>query len=114
MQDRREHERFDVEIDGRLIVPGGTGLRDCTILDLSDGGARIAVPGSSSLPRTVYLWERKSGTVFECEVRWRGEHTAGLRFVDTCGRRVRDNLLAHGTAAPVKSRIARWLGEGAR
>jgi hypothetical protein len=111
MQDRRVHPRFDVEIDGRLIVPGDSRLHDCTILDLSEGGARITLTAARDLPTTVYLWEKRSGTVFECEVRWRGEHSAGLRFVDTCGRRTRDRLLAHGTPAPVRSRIERWLGD---
>lgn len=109
--DRREHERHPVQIDGKLIFADGRCVFDCVIVEVSDGGARIALSLEIELPRRVFLWQTKTGSVLECEVCWREHKFVGLRFIDTCGRQLRRTLISACQPKP-KSRISRWTEQG--
>lgn len=110
MENRRAHPRHAVHLEGKLILAEGARALDCTILDISEAGARVSVGVAMDLPEKVYLWQPSADSVFDCEVRWREAKYVGLHFVDTCGRQKRQALLR--TAQPRESyvgHISRWL-----
>jgi hypothetical protein len=111
MQQKRAFPRYDVEIEGRLIFADGSCVLDCMIMDISESGARIKTALDVAAPPRVYLWQAKTATVFECEVRWQERKLIGLLFVDICGRQMRKSLIEACFPEHHKSRVARWLGQ---
>jgi hypothetical protein len=111
MQEKRAYPRFDVEIEGRLIFADGSCVLDCVIVDISESGARIKAALDVTAPPRAYLWQAKTATVFECEVRWQERKLIGLVFVDICGRQMRKSLIEACFPEHHKSRVARWLGQ---
>jgi hypothetical protein len=79
--DRRRSARHDVTLGGRLYF-GMCGLSmDCIIRDLSDHGARIAVPSASwKAPREVRLLSLREGRVYVGKVVWNRGRYLGLNF----------------------------------
>jgi hypothetical protein len=113
MQEKRAFPRLDVEIEGRLIFADGNCVLDCVIIDISEAGARINTALDVVAPPRVYLWQAKTATVFECEVRWQERKLIGLLFVDICGRQMRRSLIEACCPLEHKSRVARWLEQNA-
>jgi len=56
---------------------------DCTIIDLSENGARVMVPNPYVLPDHLVLLEPKSFLAHEASVRWCCGVVAGLSFDKT-------------------------------
>ncbi|NWG91572.1 MAG: PilZ domain-containing protein [Parvularculaceae bacterium] len=81
---RREPRRA-VYRHGRLVVAGGVEV-DCIIVDVSDNGARVQLPGATGLPEFVLLKTVVTGSVKRARVVWRSDSAAGLSF------RVEQNL----------------------
>jgi hypothetical protein len=67
--DRRASVRRKVMRPARVFLNDRQSLVDCTILDLSDGGAKLEFASRQMLPRTFDL-QMQSGTIHRCEVRW--------------------------------------------
>ena len=79
----RRHERKRVLFGGRAIYGDGVFSIQCTIRDISEGGARIAVSRGIQLPQNIFFLDLKGGTCHEAEVVWR-DHEAwdvGLELV---------------------------------
>src|SRR5688572_22353476 len=94
---RRVDPRFQVCIVGKLMWANGACSKDCTINDLSEGGARVDTYVYTKVPATLNLFESKTGNIFECLVRWQQGPMIGLQFVDVCGRLKRRMLIEqHG------------------
>jgi hypothetical protein len=85
MQELRAYERQEVRIEGKIASPDISACVDCVVLNISDGGALVSMRNASAIPGRVYLWQAKTGTVFECEVRWKKLNFVGLRFIDGAG-----------------------------
>jgi hypothetical protein len=80
--ERRGQRRQRVLLTGKLVYPSSGYKADCTIRDMSDGGARIAImPGA--LAEGPYLIVARHGLVHEVEVAWLTARQAGLKFVKT-------------------------------
>jgi hypothetical protein len=49
------------------------------------------------LAAKIFLFDKKRGNLFECEVRWQQDWAVGLRFIDTPGshRRILMELCAN-------------------
>lgn len=109
MQEKRAFPRHDVEIEGRLIFADGACVLECVIIDISEDGARVKTALDVQAPERVYLWQAKTATVFDCEVRWQEHKLVGLSFVDICGRQMRRTLIEACSPAHHKSRVSRWL-----
>jgi len=61
--------------------PGGVlPVIDCKILDLSEGGARVAMPSGVELPDVFQLQIDSSRIIGAAEVVWRDHHQVGVRF----------------------------------
>jgi hypothetical protein len=78
--DRRASVRKKVMRPARVLVNERQSLIDCTILDLSDGGAKLEFASRPMLPRTFDL-QMQSGAIHRCEVRWAKDNFFGVRFL---------------------------------
>ena len=92
-ENRRSFPRYEVWIPGKLLWGNGAYARDCIIRDLSEGGACVDTTVFVNVPDRVDLFEGKTGTIFECAVRWQRDDLVGLQFVDICSRTRRRTLL---------------------
>jgi hypothetical protein len=79
--EKRKTERKSVNYPG-LIVAEGQSIRQCIVVDVSDGGAKLMVRNIESLPsRFKLMWSHAENTGFDCEVRWRDPGAVGVEFV---------------------------------
>ena len=81
--DRRKTPRRRVLKDGKLIFGPGRSVVDCTIDNMSDGGAHVRLVGSHGLPPEVFLAEATRGIVHKAEVAWRTTAGIGLKLLGT-------------------------------
>lgn len=65
----------------RVLITERQSLIDCTILDLSEGGAKLEFASRPMLPRTFDL-QMQNGAIYRCEVRWAKDNFFGVRFLD--------------------------------
>ena len=80
MENRRT-ERKAVNCPG-LIVAEGQSIRQCTVVDVSAGGAKLMVRNIESLPsRFKLMWSHAENAGFDCEVRWRDPGAVGVKFL---------------------------------
>jgi len=79
--DRRSSPRKKVLKSGKVIFNDSQSMIDCTILDISEGGAKLEFPSRQVLPRTFVL-QLGDGSVTRCEVRWAKDNFFGVRFLD--------------------------------
>jgi hypothetical protein len=79
--DRRSSVRKRVTRAARVFINDRQSLIDCTILDLSEGGAKLEFASRPMLPRTFDL-QMQNGAIYRCEVRWAKDNFFGVRFLD--------------------------------
>ncbi len=79
--DRRRSPRKTCTLGGRLFY-GLAGLSiDCVIRDISDHGARIAVPSAAwKAPKEINLLSLREGKVYSGVVVWNRGRYLGLNF----------------------------------
>jgi len=65
---------------GRIIMEGAPSGIDCTVRDLSIGGAGIHLAGRADLPGAMQLLIVSDGLLFDCALVWRQDDRVGLRF----------------------------------
>ncbi|MBX9590262.1 MAG: PilZ domain-containing protein [Hyphomonadaceae bacterium] len=100
-KERRAAPRYEVRADGRLLFVDQPCFVECTIRNISEDGALLSMLVSVAVPPVVLLWERRTGAIHECEVRWRNGRSIGVRFIDVWGRAARRAVLEKGFA-PLK------------
>jgi len=88
-KERRAVVRHEVRADGRLLFVDQPCFVECTIRNISEDGALLSMLASVALPPVVLLWERRTGAIHECEVRWRKGRSIGVHFTDVFGRAAR-------------------------
>jgi PilZ domain-containing protein len=77
--ERRANVRRRVLLTGKIVYPGNSFSTDCTIRDLSSGGARIAVaPGAISADPCLIVV--KDAVIHHATTAWSRGALAGLRF----------------------------------
>jgi PilZ domain len=107
MDDRRAFSRHAVLMEGKLFSPDMLSCVDVAIKDLSEQGALLCAAAPSTFPARGYLWAARTGTLFECQVRWRKNgRLFGLRFTDASSQdRVRALIAAcaSGTQDPKRN-----------
>lgn len=81
--DARKTRRCLMQRVAGVILPGQEHLVRCVILDLSSGGARLAIGlPTAEIPRTFTLvLYRDRSALRECEVVWMGRRNIGVKFV---------------------------------
>jgi PilZ domain len=83
----RASVRHPVSIAGKVLAPDLSVFVDCVVKDISAEGAMVQLTSSAAVPERVYLWQSKTSTFFECDVKWRKPGQIGLHFIDVTSRR---------------------------
>ena len=93
-KDRRSDVRTCLEAPYRARIDDGTRIVpfDCTILDISADGARLAMAHARSLPANVTLLLSCDGksTRRSCCVTWRADEEIRVEFLDETVRMLVD------------------------
>jgi hypothetical protein len=93
LNDSRAHPRVETHLAGRLLSLDGRCNYDCTITDVSEGGARVTCWAFGLMPARLFLFVARTSDLFESEVRWRRDGELGLRFIDAVPRSTRKVLI---------------------
>lgn len=79
MDERRKSPRVRAFKGARIIYNNGATTRDCTIRNLSSGGAKLVMESTVGLPgRFVLAFE--DGSRRQCVIRWRRLNELGVEF----------------------------------
>ena len=77
---RRSHRRIVVE-DARIVDKrGGWSLIDCTVRDISQGGAKLQLDPSVEIPANFDLLLVKELQIIPVRIRWRRRGFMGVQF----------------------------------
>jgi hypothetical protein len=77
----RRHRRLDFNRTVFILYDLASPLFECTLLDISDGGARLEV-GTLNLPQTfILLLTPDAGVRRFCRQAWRRGTEVGVKFV---------------------------------
>jgi hypothetical protein len=79
--DQRGKQRRRTLLSGKVIYGDDNRVRDCTIRDISDKGARIALAKGECVPTRLYLIDRRTARAYEARVTWIKAPDFGLTFV---------------------------------
>jgi PilZ domain len=80
--EQRRSLRERVHFPAWIEIGDGSTRRDCTVLDVSEGGARIMVSSPVKIPREFWLVFSKFGTRRRrCRVAWRSTEQIGVTYV---------------------------------
>jgi hypothetical protein len=86
--DRRRFRRVRVDLPGKLFVPATSEEFACTVIDLSPGGANVAIDTTLPVETVVVLYANSFGR-FEGTVARLDGPRLGLRFASTAMKRER-------------------------
>jgi hypothetical protein len=78
----RKDRRVELDYIARILSVSGEMICDCAILNVSQGGARIAVLASEMVPDEFLLTFSASSNVSRrCKVAWRKDEHLGVTFL---------------------------------
>ena len=76
---KRQQPRRRVIKGGKVIFNRGQSIIDCSIRDLSEGGAKLVFGGPTNMPHEFQL-QLPDGRRFQCELRWARDGAVGVKF----------------------------------
>jgi hypothetical protein len=77
----RQGERNKVDRAAWISLGNGLPLRNCTLIDISDSGAKLALENIDNMPDSFSLWLSRHGHPrYSCRVVWSRQNTIGVRF----------------------------------
>jgi hypothetical protein len=93
--EQRAHGRLDIRVAGKLFVPAEEATLDCTVINLSLGGAGLYCPEPPPLDAFVILYVEGFGR-FECVTTRFVKGELGLKFLckDAKRKRLEQDLAA--------------------
>ena len=80
-KNQRRSQRRRVLKEGKLIFGKAHSVVDCTIDNVSDGGAHVRITSSHGVPQDFYLVEANRGIIHKAEVAWRTTTGIGLKIL---------------------------------
>jgi hypothetical protein len=80
MDERRKAPRRRVLKEGKIVFADGLRVLDCTIRDLSEGGAKLLIANTVGLPDSFHLYEKSSRMLYPAKVAWRQANSVGVEF----------------------------------
>ena len=80
-QIQRKSPRRRVLKDGKLIFGSGHSIVDCTIDNVSEGGAHVRISTTHGVPEEFYLVETTKQVIHRAAVAWRTTNGMGLRLL---------------------------------
>jgi hypothetical protein len=81
--ERRRTPRRNLGCAAWIDFGDGSGVQECTLVDISDGGARLVVENADSVPDRLSLLLYSDGDAFPCEIVWRCNSAIGIQFTST-------------------------------
>ena len=81
--DRRKFGRKSVRIGARAIIANADATIDCTILDISESGARLELNNVDIITARFKLYVPDIDYIHNCEVVWRNTDQLGVKFANT-------------------------------
>ncbi|MGI9481370.1 MAG: PilZ domain-containing protein [Hyphomicrobiales bacterium] len=90
----QSNKEFDLERQSKrrslydlawFVDPAVDALVECSVHNISEGGALISTPNAEELSDFIYLRLRGRPDITECRVKWRSENSAGIEFVGALG-----------------------------
>lgn len=82
-RENRRAARKQVLLSGKIAYAGGAYNFNCTIRDISETGARVAISRGQGIPNSVYLIDLRSRVAHDARVVWQRSPLFGLTFLTT-------------------------------
>jgi len=79
--ERRRYIRTNV-LKSAKIVLGTSSMLDCTVRDLTNGGARVKILNAVDLPDVIAITFDSGRTFRPCRVIWRTPNETGVEFLE--------------------------------
>jgi PilZ domain len=79
-EDRRTIARTRISRSARIIAPHGAEFIDCTVQNITNGGACLKVANTDDMPETFELTFEQGHTRRACRVVWRTDDELGVAF----------------------------------
>ncbi len=79
-QDQRGFERSPADFKAKGILPHPGNVIDCTVLDISENGARIELRDIDIVPHRFKLFIPQTHTLCECRVARQSGREIGVQF----------------------------------
>ena len=77
----RQEPRNTIHKRAWISVGEGLPLRDCTVIDISDSGAKLTLENIDEIPREFSLRLSRYGhSCYSCRIVWSKLNTIGVRF----------------------------------
>jgi hypothetical protein len=80
MEEKRKTPRRRTLKEGKIVFVDALCLMDCTIRDMSDGGAKLLISSTIGIPHSFQLYEKSSGKLYPATVAWRQRNVIGVKF----------------------------------
>jgi hypothetical protein len=65
-----------------ISIDNALPLLQCTLIDLSDSGAKLELQNTDGIPTTFCLWLSRRGHLrHSCKLVWNYQNTIGVKFV---------------------------------
>ncbi len=77
--ERRIQRRRRVIKGGKVVFNNGQSVIDCSVRDLSEGGAKLLLRDPIILPHDFQL-QMLDGRLIPCELRWARNGAVGVKF----------------------------------
>ena len=77
----RKSPRKKVMIRARIVYGDGAHSIDCTVCDISAGGAGIRLSIEHHLPKRIFLIVLRDSIAYEADVRWQARCNIGVEFL---------------------------------
>src|SRR3981081_4123396 len=78
---QRKAPRKRTLLGGKVVFGDGQHVRDCTIRDISETGAKIVMHKGEVIPTRVFLIDRRTPIAYEATVSWIKAPDFALRFL---------------------------------
>jgi hypothetical protein len=86
IKEQRQFERRMMFEPTWVVDPTVGDPMECTVRNVSVGGAYIQTPNAQALPDLILLVLRAEDYVMECRVIWRGETALGVEWLEPGGK----------------------------
>ena len=83
LNERRKSSRVAVRLGAKAFVANSEQSIECTILDISETGARLELRDVDIIPSRLILYIPEVDCTYNCEVAWRKKEQCGLKFINS-------------------------------
>jgi hypothetical protein len=80
MEDKRRLKRTRIRRNACIVVSDRVPIMHCTVLDVTNKGARLSVASSSRLPTVFQLSFDSCRSMRQCRTVWAGQCEVGVIF----------------------------------